>query len=204
MKIKRLVLGTRNPGKLAEWQTILIDVLPITINSVAEFGEVVDPIETGTTFEENARQKASDYAQQIGEYVWADDGGYEIEILGGWPGVKSRRILPGDKEGTDQDLIDSVLKRLTDVPEYKRGVKLTVAVALANADGKIIYEDKESFGGLVTQTVGPVIIPGYPFRSIHWIPELKKTYAELTEAEHRQYSHKRRIAGRLREFLVKY
>lgn len=202
MKIKRLVLGTTNPGKIEEWGLILSEIIPTV--AITDLGDWPPPPETGLTFADNAKLKAVYYAKLTGEYVLADDGGYEIDILGGWPGVNSRRILPGDKEGADQELIDYVLERMKEIPTEKRAVKLTTAVAVADPMGKVIFEDQESSVGRVTEIPGPVVIPGYPFRSIHWLPDFKKTYAELTEEEYRQHSHKRKVAQRLAGFLIKY
>ncbi|OGY15638.1 MAG: hypothetical protein A2784_04465 [Candidatus Chisholmbacteria bacterium RIFCSPHIGHO2_01_FULL_48_12] len=199
MIIKRLVLGTNNPGKIEEWALILTPIMPVV--GVTTFGDWPPPTETGLTFADNAKLKAKYYAKLTGEYVLADDGGYEIDVLGGWPGVKSRRILAGGQEGTDQDLIDQVLIKMTGVPPDKRTVKLTAVVALADPKGKIIYEDRASFPGMVAETPGPILIPGYPFRSIHWIPALGKTYAELSPVEYNKYSHRRKIAHRLARFL---
>ncbi len=200
-ELKRLVLGTGNPGKLKEWTEILSGT--VSVGGLSEFGELPEPEEQGTTFEENARLKARHYALLTHEYVLSEDGGYEVDALDGAPGVKSKRILPGDKEGTDQELIDFVLGKLKGVSFDKRTVKLTVAAAISDPEGNIIYEDKESFGGMVSEEPGPVLIEGYPFRTIHFIPELGKTYAELTPEEHHKFSHKRKIAKRLSKFLKK-
>lgn len=202
MLIKRLVLGTTNPGKIAEWKLILSRLT--SVMAITDLGNWLPPPETGLTFADNAKLKAVYYAKLTGEYVLADDGGYEIDILGGWPGVNSRRILPGGQEGTDQDLIDQVLIKMKGVPPDKRTVKLTAVVALADPKGKIIYEDRASLAGVVAKTPGPVVIPGYPFRSIHYIPKLGKTYAELIPEEHRRFSHRRKLAHRLTKFLIKY
>lgn len=202
MKIKRLVLGTGNSGKLQEWNKLLEKI--IFLVGISEFGHLPKPKENGRTFEENARQKATHYAKLTREYVFSEDGGYEIEALGGAPGPRSRRILPGGKEGTDEDLINYILRELEGLPKEKRGVKLTVAAAVSSPKGKIIFEDRASISGIVTRKPGPVKIEGYPFRSIHFLPKLGKTYAELTEEEHEKYNHKRQIAERLARFLLEY
>ena len=202
MSVGRLVLGTGNVGKIKEWSKILADEgFRGEILGVDSFKGITHPEETAETFEVNAQDKGVYYAKLIGEYVLSEDGGYEVDALGGAPGIKSRRILPGDKDGTDRELIDYVLERLKGIPKEKRTVKLTVAAAVSDPQGNIIYEDKESIGGVVTEETGPVQIPGYPFRSIHYIPELEKTYAELTDKEHEKFNHKKKIAKRLATFL---
>ena len=193
-------MGTTNPGKLSEWKEILGDTIDLV--GISELGLYPEPNESGKTFEENARIKARHYASLSGEYVLSEDGGYEVDALGGAPGVKSRRILPGDKEGTDQELIDYVLKKLKNTPKEKRTVSLTCSVCVSDPKGNIVYEDKEKFKGIVSSKPGPILIPGYPFRTIHFIPSLGKTYAEITHEEHKKFSHKRKIAERFKLFLV--
>ena len=200
MQISRLVLGTNNPAKVKEWKEFLDGIVEVV--GISDMGSFPEAKESGKTFEENARIKARHYAKLTREYVLSEDGGYEVNALNGAPGVKSRRILPGDKDGTDEELIEFVLTKLKSVPTEKRTVNLTTAVAIADPKGKIVYEDKESFKGIVSEKPGPVRIAGYPFRTIHFIPELGKTYAELTQREHMKFNHKRKIAERFKKFLA--
>lgn len=200
MKFERLVIGSRNRAKVGEWSRFLEGA--VTVVRISEIGEFPEPEETGDTFAQNARIKAAHYARLTREYVFSEDGGYEVDALGGLPGVKSRRILPGDKDGTDQELIDFVLDRLKGVPQERRTVKLSFVAVVCNPEGKIIFEDKDSLGGIVAQNQGPVLIPGYPFRTIHYLPELGKTYAELTPEEHDKYNHKKGVAENLARLLL--
>lgn len=82
--------GTSNPGKLREFQKAAPDfeirALPAVIPA---------PEETGSTFEENAAQKALAYGKQIDGYLFADDSGLEVDALGGAPGVISARYEIG-------------------------------------------------------------------------------------------------------------
>ncbi len=202
MAIERLVIGSTNPGKIKEWSGFLKRIVPVI--SIVDLGVFPEPKESGTTFIENARLKARHYALLTHEYVFSEDGGYEVDALGGLPGVRSRRILPGDKDGTDQELIDYILGKVKGLPPEKRGVKLSSASALSDPLGNIIFEDISSSVGIVAEKTGPILIPGYPFRSIHWLPQLGKTYAELTAEEHEKYSHKKPVAERITKFLVEY
>ena len=200
MVSKRIVIGSRNVGKIDEWEKYFLN-FGIKTDGLEVFGRMPEPRENGKTFVENARIKASGYAKLINRFVFADDGGYEIDYLGGWPGVKSRRILPGGKEATDQELIDIVLERMKGLPYELRTVRLTSAAALSDPEGNIIFEEVASSPGIISEKPGPVLIPGYPFRTIHFLPDLNKTYAELTEEEMRAHSHKRPVAEKLARFL---
>ena len=115
VKIRRLVLGTKNPGKIEEWSRIFREVWPqIEVRGVEELADIN---ETGTTFAENACLKANYYAILAGEYAMSEDGGYEVDALGGAPGVKSRRILPGDKVRLEMTPYDKTKGRI--VYRYK-------------------------------------------------------------------------------------
>jgi len=200
---KRLIIGSLNPAKINEWADFFRE-FGLEVEQESNLENLPKPDETGVTFIENARLKAVGYAKLLHKYVFADDGGYEIDALDGLPGVKSRRILPGDKEGTDQELIDYVLEKMRGISYEKRTVKLTSAAVLSDPHGEIIFEEICSSPGIIAEKQGPILISGYPFRSIHLLPELGKTYAELTEEEYKKYSHKRPVAKRLAKFLLEY
>lgn len=200
MALERIIIGSKNSAKVNEWRKFF-DEFGLDVGALWNFSFIPEPIESAATFIENARIKASWYAKHTGVFVFADDGGYEIDYLGGWPGVKSRRILLGDREASDEEMISIVLERMNGVPFEKRTVRLTFAGVLSDPTGKIIFEDVAGSSGYITENTGPVFIVGYPFRSIHFLPELGKTYAELTEEELVLYSHKRPIAKKLAEFF---
>lgn len=201
MKIERLVLGSTNQGKLQEWTRFLKD---FPIISISELGSFPEPQESGKTYTENAKIKAKHYAGLTGEFVFSEDGGFEVDALGGLPGVKSRRILPGEKDGTDEELNEYVLSRLKGLSREKRTARLTFVACVSDRKGNIIFEDSNSLEGFVVEETRPVTIRGYPFRSILFIPEAGKTYAELSEEEHKLLSHKKAVAQRLTKFLLEY
>lgn len=181
---------------------MLLSKFPLV--SIAQLGKFPEPQENGETFLEIAKRKAKHYARLTKNFVLAEDGGFEIDFLDGAPGVKSRRILPGDKEGTDQELVDFVMDKLKGVPESKRGANLIVSVVLADPSGRIIYEDMGEIRGEIPLKPSPVLEPGYPYRSVFFIPEAKKYYVDLTEDEHRRFNHRSPVARRLAKFLLEY
>ena len=199
MRIERIVLGTSNPAKVDEWTKLLQEEIPgLEVKAAVKLPE---PNETGETFEENAVLKAIHYAKLTGDFALADDGGFEIDAFDGAPGVKSKRILPGEREATDKEQIEYVINKMEGMPQEKRGTRFTTAVAVSAPDGKIIYEDRESLEGYVPEKAGKKLIKGYSYRSLLYLPELGKTYAELNEEEHNEHSHKRKIVKRLAKFL---
>src|SRR5262245_48094984 len=86
-----LLVATTNSGKTREIMALLAGV-PLHIVTLKDFPPVDAPDETGTTFEENAREKALFYARATGQLTVAEDSGIEIEAMGGAPGVHSARF----------------------------------------------------------------------------------------------------------------
>ncbi len=128
----------------------------------------------------------------------ADDGGIEIDYLNGEPGVKSRR-WPGH-EATDQELIDFTLKRLKGVPWQKRGAQFRVILALAMPGKKVLTFEGKKRGIILTKPRGK-LIPGYPFRSIFYLPEYKKSFNELSFKEEVKIGHRRKPVRKIVKFL---
>ncbi len=131
----RLLVGTRNAGKLAEARTIL-----------APFGiEVVSPdqagvpwsaaeavVERADTFEGNARLKAEYFARRTGLPAVADDSGLEVISLGGAPGVRSRRWAGATGTARQIDAANNteLLRRLAGAPERRRRARYRCVLAL--------------------------------------------------------------------------
>jgi len=91
--MKDLVLASNNAHKLVEVGRVL-EPLGFVLRPLKDFPEIPDPPETGTTFEENALQKARFVFEKTGLPTLADDSGLEVDALGGAPGVYSKRYTP--------------------------------------------------------------------------------------------------------------
>ncbi|OGH16878.1 MAG: hypothetical protein A3C97_02300 [Candidatus Levybacteria bacterium RIFCSPHIGHO2_02_FULL_37_11] len=100
--MKKLLIATKNQGKLKEISDFLSD-LPLQTVSLSDIGIEDDFEETGKTYKENSQNKAIFYAKKSGLPAIADDGGIEINALNGAPGVKSRRWL--GRKASDEELV---------------------------------------------------------------------------------------------------
>lgn len=152
--MKRLLLATRNPKKLAELRRILAPVLPdlqvLGLNDVAPYDEVP---ETGATFVDNALLKARAAAAHTGLISIADDSGITIDALNGMPGVLSARW--SGKHGDDQANLELVLAQLADVTDDRLGAAFVCAAALVVPEtnhGKV--SEERMLGHLVRQPRG--------------------------------------------------
>lgn len=195
--MKRLLIATTNPGKLDEIRRFLSD-LPVELVSLKDVG-ITDAVEeTGTTFEENAILKAKHYAKESGLPTLADDGGFEIDALNGEPGVKSHRWVFGDRENTDEELIAHTIKRMKGLSLAERGARLRLVLALALPDGTV-HTAEESVRGVVPVAPTNKITPGFPYRSLLFLPEINKYYNhdELSPEETDRYNHRKKALDKL-------
>jgi len=195
--MREILIGTHNPGKVREYKMLLgdrdFDVLSLNDLNVHE-----DVIEDGTTYKENAAKKASFYADLTGLSVLADDGGLEIDALGGEPGIKSRR-WPG-YEASDEELIKIALRKLEDIPKKKRTARFVVVIALAVSNEEIFISRGEKEGVILEKARGKMI-PGYPFRSLFFLPDKEKTFNQISLKEEVEIGHRKKALSKLEPIL---
>lgn len=197
MKTNILLIATTNPGKLKEIKRFLAD-LPVELVGLKDIGITDAPEETGKTFEENAILKARYYAKESGLPTLADDGGFEIDALGGEPGIKSHRWVYGDSENTDEELITYTIKRMTSLPRASRGAQLRLVLALVLPSGEV-FTATESIRGVVPEKPSGISHPGFPYRSLLFLPEINKFYdhEQLTPEETEKYNHRKKALDAL-------
>ena len=163
---QRLVLATRNQGKIIELRRILdaISNGAIELVSVEQYPEIPDVEETGSTFEENALLKAVAISKATGLPAIADDSGLCVDALGGAPGIFSARY--SGKHGDDNANLNKVLVELQDVEDAKRSAHFTCVTALVMPDGRKVTKMGEFHGYIAHAPVGdfgfgydPIFIP---------------------------------------------
>lgn len=198
--MKKLVLGTLNPAKLNELRFGLQELsrLGVELVDLVSLGITLGVKETGETFIENARLKAEAYAKLTGLPTLADDGGLEIDVLNGAPGVRSRRWL--GYKADDAELIKHTLEMLKGMEGDKRRAHLTNVVCFYNPETGEFDYSKQKISGFVAKKPSNRPIVGYPFRALFIVEEYNKYYDELTTQEHLQVNH--RLKG-LQELLPK-
>jgi len=189
--LRRLVVATGNPGKLAEFARAFekegVEVLGL---DAIESG--ADVVENGSTFEENARLKAEAYSTRTDLPVVADDSGLEVDALGGEPGVRSARY--GGAGLDDAGRVRLVLERMKDVPAGERTARFVCVLALARG-GKTIG----TFCGKVEGTIleEPRGGGGFGYDPVFWHPASKRAFAELSRDEKQRVSHRGAAIARL-------
>jgi XTP/dITP diphosphohydrolase len=202
--MKRLLIATTNPGKIEEISKFLADV-PVELVSLKDLHITQVVEETGKTFEENAVLKAKFYAGKSGLPAIADDGGLEIDALGGEPGVKSHRWVHGDRDSTDEELIAYTMERMRDIPEGNRSAQLRTVIALASGTGPVVSETG-SIRGIIPRVPSGSITPGFPYRSLLFLPQYGKFYdtTQLSEGEMATVNHRASTLEKLKPKILGY
>ena len=194
-----VVIGSRNQGKLREFQAALAG-LQIELRNLDAYPGIEPPEETGETFAENARLKATVLARQLGTWVLADDSGLCVDALGGRPGVRSARYAgPG---ATDAVKVAKLLGELRGVEEGRRTARFVCALALASPEGVLIEVEAACEGRIIEKPRG---CDGFGYDPVFLYREFGMTFAEIPLGRKNTVSHRGRaiaaLARRLPELL---
>lgn len=193
----KFVLATQNPKKLAELQSILAD-LGVEVVSEAALGVKIEVEETGETFAENARLKARAVMEATGLPTIADDSGLCVDALNGAPGVYSARY---GGEGLDDKgrytLLLSALRGQT-----SRAAHFHTSVVCAFPNGDELTAEGDCPGAIAFAPMGE---GGFGYDPVFLVPQLRKTFAQLTPEEKNAISHRgnalRAFAEKLKNYL---
>lgn len=185
--LHKLVLATRNKGKLVEFHRILDALAPGEINLVGvdEFPDLVDVEETGSTFEENALLKARYTAIATGLPAISDDSGLCVDFLNGDPGIYSARWA--GIHGNDQANLEKLLGQLQDVSDEKRTAHFTCAAALAMPDGRTQVEEAHFHGHILHSPIG---FEGFGYDPIFQPLGMSISSAQMSPQEKDAISHR--------------
>ncbi len=181
----KFVLASNNKKKIAELCTILSSLMPdCEVLSLSDIGYTDEIEETGDTFEENSKIKASVPAS-LGYIGVADDSGLCVDALDGAPGVHSARYSgKGDAEN-----IKKLLHELENVPDEKRGAKFVCVMTAVFPDGKVISARGEAHGMILREKRGD---DGFGYDPVFYSTDLNKTFAEALPDEKNKVSHRGR------------
>ncbi len=198
--MRKLLIATTNPAKFRELSTYLAD-LNLELLSLKDMPNVQPVAETGKTFEENAFVKARGYHAQTKLPTLADDGGLEIDALGGEPGVHSHRWVDPTREATDEELITHTLKCMKDIPTHDRAARFKVVIAFCNKGA--CETATGTIEGRVADQAAPTWEKGFPYRALIFVQKFAKLYKDLTAAEHEEINHRRAALEKLKPAIKK-
>jgi len=198
----KIYFASSNPGKSAEFRALAesnaaeassrafrLEMLP-GFESLSPFEE------NAPTFGENALGKALYYSQLSDEIVFADDSGLAVPALGGAPGVHSARYAGPD--ATSMDRINKLLQELAGKPRKERGAYFCCVIAVIKQGLPIAVISNRADGEILEAPHGT---SGFGYDPIFYLPELNKTFAELTPQEKNLHSHRGKAFRRVLSFL---
>ena len=182
----RLLLATRNAGKLAELQRLLESAVPgVAVVGLRDVDDYPEAPETGATFADNALLKAREAVRYTGLPAVADDSGLAVDALNGMPGVLSARW--SGRHGDDEANTALLLGQLADVPDERRGAAFVCAAALVTPDGTERVLEREWRGTVIREKRGS---NGFGYDPVFVPSGLELTSAELSPAEKDARSHR--------------
>lgn len=192
--MKKIIFATKNNDKLKEIKEILGNNYDIL--SLKDADIEVDVIEDGETFEDNSVKKAEEIMKICGNIVLADDSGLEIDYLNKEPGVYSARYLGEDTPYYIKN--SKILELLREVPDEKRTARFVCVIAAAFPNGKTL-----TTRGTIEGIIGHEIkgVNGFGYDPIFYLPEYRKTTAELSMEEKNKISHRGKALMEMKEKL---
>lgn len=191
----RLLIATRNPGKLREYEQLLAG-LPLSLTYLDGEGITQEVEESGETFADNATNKAKEYACLSGLLTLADDSGLEVDALGGEPGVHSARYA--GPEANDEDRYRLLLERMEGVPWEERGARFRCVTAVAEPGGEV-YTAEGTVEGIIA--LAPQGEYGFGYDPVFYVPEHDRTMAQLPPEVKNRISHRAVAAREIRGIL---
>ncbi|MGN1481819.1 XTP/dITP diphosphatase [Porcipelethomonas sp.] len=193
MNSKKIILASNNKNKLREIKEILTP-LGYEVISQSEAGINIDIEETGKTFKDNAKLKASAIYSLSHTAVIADDSGLEVDYLNGAPGVYSHRYA--GEGASDADRYNKLLSELKDVPEEKRGAAFVCVICFIDENGIEQYARGECRGKIGYEPRGE---NGFGYDPVFMYGD--KSFAEISADEKNKVSHRAKALEKLCEIL---
>ncbi len=179
-----LLMATSNPHKVKEIVAMLGN-LPVNIKTLKDFPDVKIAEETGSTFEENAREKALYYAKASGLLTMAEDSGFEVDAPDCKPGIHSARYLGPD--ATYPERFAAIYAELAKRKVKTSAARFVCALALVSR-GTVTFETKGVVEGqLAAQPAGD---GGFGYDPIFCYPPYGKTFAEVPAKDKAAVSHR--------------
>jgi XTP/dITP diphosphohydrolase len=193
---RRIVLATRNRGKLREVVTVLAGI-PAELVTLDDYAGLPDAVEDADTFAENAAKKALHYAGLTRQWALADDSGLEVDALDGAPGVRSARYA--GKQGDDSANNAKLIANLRGVPAEQRTARFRCCVALAD-EGAVLATAAGVFEGLIVDE--PRGHNGFGYDPHFFVPAYGMTAAQMPPELKNAVSHRARALMALRTQLA--
>jgi XTP/dITP diphosphohydrolase len=191
----QFILASHNQHKISEIRAILGD-LPLELLSLRDLEWDILHQEVGLTYYDNALLKARVVVDHFGRPALAEDSGLEVDALDGRPGLHSARYA-GEK-ATALDNNRKLLQELQGVPPEKRTARYRCTLVLLYPDGKTYSWEGTCEGFITLELKG---VAGFGYDPLFYVPEYRKTMAELGEGIKNAISHRARALDQFKIFF---
>ena len=196
-KIKRILIGTNNKGKLREIKSLLPK--NIEIYSTSQFN-LKSPMENGKTFKENSLIKSKYFSKKTGLSCLADDSGLEIDLLDKKPGIYSARWggSKGDFNKAIKKVYREINKKSKNWKQRKIKARFICALSISYLDKKIACVQSKIEGHISNEPKGS---NGFGYDPIFIPKGKKKTFGEIKPARKYKIDHRYFAFKKIRKFL---
>jgi XTP/dITP diphosphohydrolase len=191
----KIVLATQNQGKVKELKKLL-EQTPVQLLSLTDFPHLLEVVEDGLTFRENAIKKAEQISQATGLIAIADDSGLEVDFLGGKPGVHSARYAGPQRSDADNNY--KLLNQLANVPHDQRTARFCCVIAVAALSGVVETADGICPGVIAFEPQGT---GGFGYDPLFYVPEYNCTFAQLSLEIKNKISHRGKALAQAKQIL---
>jgi XTP/dITP diphosphohydrolase len=188
-----LVVGTRNAKKREEIREIL-GGLGVELRDLTSWPDAPEVVESGATFEANARKKAAELAKALGQWVLGEDSGLVVPGLNDRPGVYSARYA--GKPGDDAANNGRLLAELAPLPDDRRAAYYVCTAALADPAGEVRSVAEGRCHGIIIRAARGT--GGFGYDPLFLIPEYHQTFGELSGRVKHALSHRARALAKMR------
>ena len=194
--MKKIIFFSFNKNKIKEIQN-LFSKTNINILGLNSFSRIKNPIENGSTFQENAKIKSIYGFKKFKKPCFADDSGICIDALGGLPGIKSRRFI--EKNEGFNKAFNKIIKKTNKELNYKAYFHTCIALTL-DAEKTIFFEGR-IYGRISKEPKGR---HGFHYDPIFIPKGFKKTFAQMTSSEKNKISHRSLAVKKLKKYLLRF
>jgi XTP/dITP diphosphohydrolase len=186
----KIYFASSNQGKLNEFRALATATCPagcadFDVEPLPEFYSLPAFEENAPTFAENALGKVLHYSELTAEFLFADDSGLVVPALNGAPGVQSARYA--GPLASDAERVAKLLSALQGKPRGERGAYFACAIAVVKNGRPLAIVSNRCDGEILESPRGQ---GGFGYDPIFYLPEMGKTFAELSPEEKNVYSHR--------------
>ncbi|SKA17883.1 XTP/dITP diphosphohydrolase [Trichlorobacter thiogenes] len=193
--MKQLLVATRNRGKIKEIRALL-DGLVEEVICGADLPDLLETVEDGATFSDNALKKAREACKATGLPTLADDSGLVVDGLDGRPGVFSARFAGPDADDGANNL--KLLQEVAGVPQSERGAAFVCSMAYVSPAGvEQLFEGRVG-GTIIDQPKGE---HGFGYDPLFLVNGYQQTMAELPLDEKNRISHRGQALQAFKQYL---